>query len=122
LTPFDVVVYSVLAAVLSQQKIGDELPICSSDLFNRRSSQMRIKQRDVYTGRFFRSGNSRVVVLPPDLYEQAGLVVGDTVLMQYEHGIIWMVRATKSVLFDRTKVAKIFDSLFPDKADADASK
>jgi antitoxin component of MazEF toxin-antitoxin module len=83
---------------------------------------MRIKHRDVYTGRFFRSGNSHVIVIPPDLFEKIGLVSGDTVAMQYEHGLIWMARVTRSVLFDREQVSKIFDSLFPDKVDADASK
>lgn len=107
---------------MSVPKAGDERPASYAVSTSRLTCQMRIKQRDVYTGRFYRNGNSRVVLLPPDLYEKAGLVPGDTVLMQYEFGIIWMVKATRSMIFDRTKVAKIFDSLFPDKVDADASK
>ncbi len=77
---------------------------------------MRIKSRDVYTGRFFRSGKSHVIVVPPDLMDKAGLVPGSTMLMNFEYGMIW------PVAFNREDIAKVFDHLFPDKADDDASK
>ncbi len=83
---------------------------------------MRIKSRDVYTGRFFRSGKSHVIVVPPDLMDKAGLVPGSTMLMNFEYGMIWLKQVTKAVAFNREDIAKVFDHLFPDKADDDASK
>jgi hypothetical protein len=42
--------------------------------------------------------------------------------MNVEHGLLWAVKLTPSMVATRAQVAKIFDSLFPDKADADASE
>jgi hypothetical protein len=81
---------------------------------------MTIKPREVYTGKYYRHGTSFAVHIPPDIRELAGLVEGDTMLMNYEFGIIWMVKAVKHLVFDRKKVSAIFDKLFPDKVDAGA--
>lgn len=83
---------------------------------------MRIKQRDVYTTRYYRHGNSMGVVIPPDIRELMGLITGDTLAMNFQHGVLWCVKVTKDMVVNRDKVAKIFDELFPDKADIDAGK
>jgi hypothetical protein len=60
--------------------------------------------------------------VPPDLREAMKLVPGDVLAMNVEHGLLWAVKLTPSMVATRAQVAKIFDSLFPDKADADASE
>jgi hypothetical protein len=44
---------------------------------------------------------------------------GDTVLMNCDQGVLWMVRATRQMVIDRKKMSTIFDRLFADKAGAD---
>ena len=81
---------------------------------------MNIKPRDVYTSRYFRHGSSYAVVLPPDIRALMGLVLGDTLAMNYQHGVLWMVKLTGSMVINRDAVAKVFDELFKDKAEASA--
>jgi antitoxin component of MazEF toxin-antitoxin module len=76
---------------------------------------MRIHKRDVYTSRFFRTGKSWAIVIPPDLCEIMGLRVGDQMLMNFTHGVCWLVKATPGMIVSRETVARIFDELFPDK-------
>lgn len=81
---------------------------------------MPIKKRELYHGKYYRHGASYGVLIPPDLRELAGLTPGDQMVMNYSHGIIWLKRLDPSMVFDRTEIAKIFDELFPDKADTHA--
>lgn len=81
---------------------------------------IRIKQRDVYTTRYYRHGTSMGIVIPPDIRELMGLVNGDTLAMNFQHGVLWLVRVTKDMVINRDTVSKVFDSLFPDKEDLDA--
>ena len=83
---------------------------------------MRIKQRDVYTTRYFRHGNSCAVVIPPDIREMMHLVPGDTLALNFELGVLWAVKVTRNMVVDRKKVAAIFDKLFSDKAETNASE
>lgn len=83
---------------------------------------MRIKQRDVYTTRYYRHGNSMGVVIPPDIREMMELVPGDTLAMNFSHGVLWAVKVTKDIIITREKVAAVFDKLFPDKVDLNARK
>ena len=78
---------------------------------------MRIHKRDVYTSRFFRTGRSFAVVIPPDLCEVMGLRVGDQILMNFAHGVCWLVKARPDMIANRETVARIFDELFPGKDD-----
>lgn len=89
---------------------------------SRGSSLMRIKQRDVYTARYIRNGNSYCIVLPPGVREVMGLVPGDTLAMNFSHGVLWVVRLTTDMIINRDLVSRVFDELFPDKVDAHASK
>ena len=85
-------------------------------------SQMRIKQRDVYTARYFRQGNSYGMIIPPDIRELMGLLPGDNLAMNFQHGVLWVVKITPGMITTRAKVAKIFDELFPDKVNTLASE
>lgn len=60
------------------------------------------------------------IVIPPDIRELMGLVNGDTLAMNFQHGVLWLVRVTKDMVINRDTVSKVFDSLFPDKEDLDA--
>lgn len=75
----------------------------------------RIRQRDVYTSRFFRTGRSFCIVMPPDLCEVMGLRLGDQMLMNFQHGVCWLVKARPDMIVNRETVSRIFDELFPDK-------
>jgi hypothetical protein len=83
---------------------------------------MRIKHREVYTGRYFRTGQSYCVVIPPDIRAEMKLEMGSTLLMNFQFGVLWMVKATPGMITNRETVAKIFDTLFPDKVEANAAK
>jgi hypothetical protein len=80
------------------------------------------KKREIFMGKCYKHGASFGVILPPDIREITGVHPGDYLLMNFDHGILWMVKADKSVVFDRKKVSAIFDKLFPDKVDANGSK
>lgn len=80
---------------------------------------MAIKQREVYHGKYFRRGGSYAIVVPPDIRELMHFLPGDTILMNCDEGVLWMVRATKSMVIDRTKMSGIFDRLFADKRQTD---
>jgi antitoxin component of MazEF toxin-antitoxin module len=81
-----------------------------------------MKQRDLYHSKYYRHGASYGVTIPPDIRELAGLVAGDQVVMNFDHGMIWIKKLDKSVVFDRTKVAAVFDKLFPDKEETNGRK
>jgi len=81
---------------------------------------MRIKEREVYTGRYYRSGKSFVVVIPPDIRDKMGLQNGSTLLMNFQFGVLWMVKATPNMIANRDTVSKIFEQLYPSKEDANA--
>ena len=83
---------------------------------------MRIKQRDVYTARYYRQGNSYGMIIPPDIRELMGLLPGDNLAMNFQLGVLWVVKITPGMIATREKVAKIFDSLFPDKEKTFASQ
>lgn len=74
----------------------------------------RIK-REIYTSRFFRTGNSYAVVIPPDLIDAMGLRLGSTLAMNFQYGVLWVVRMEPHMIVNRDTVSKVFDSLFPDK-------
>lgn len=76
---------------------------------------MTIKQREVYNSRYFRHGGTYAVSIPPDVRELMHLTVGDSILMNCEDGVLWMVRATKSMVIDRKKAGAIFEKLFAEK-------
>lgn len=76
---------------------------------------MRIKQRDVYTSKYYRHGNSYGMIIPPDLRDLMGLVPGDTLACNFQHGVMWAVKITPGMIASRERVAKIFDELFPDR-------
>jgi len=86
------------------------------------SRLMRIKQRDVYTSRYYRHGNSWGMIIPPDIRDLMGLVPGDSLALNFQHGVLWAVKITPGMITTRAKVAKIFDELFPDKENTVASE
>jgi len=76
---------------------------------------MPTKPRDLYTSRLIRNGNSFCAIIPPDLRDRMGVVVGDTLAMNYSHGVLWTVKLTPDMVVNRATVAKIFDELFKGK-------
>lgn len=76
---------------------------------------MTVKQREVYHGSYFRRGGSYAVLIPPDIRELMSLNPGDSMLMNCEDGVLWMVKATRSIVIDRTKMTAIFDKLYAEK-------
>src|ERR1700730_6352465 len=80
------------------------------------------KKREIFMGKCYKHGASFGEILSPDIRALTGVPPGDYLLMNLDHGILWMVKAYKSVGYDRNKVSAIFDKLFPDKVDADGSK
>lgn len=76
---------------------------------------LRINSPNCAAGRYFRHGNSYAILIPVHIREQMGLVPNDTVLMNFEYGILWIAKPDKSLIMSREKVAKILDALFPDK-------
>ncbi len=76
---------------------------------------MTIKQRDVYTSRYFRRGGSYAILIPPDIRELMAFTIGDTLLMNCDDGVLWVVRATKSMAIDRKKMSGIFERLYAEK-------
>jgi len=87
---------------------------------NRRLRLMRIKQRDVYTSKYYRHGNSWGILIPPDIRELMGLVPGDHLALNFQHGVLWAVKITPGMIASREKVAAIFDELFPSREVAHA--
>jgi hypothetical protein len=83
---------------------------------------MPIKQREVYTAKYYRHGNSFGMILPPDIREMMGLRVGDVIVCNFSHGILWAAKLTPGMIASRETVGKIFDSLFPDKEETHARK
>lgn len=81
---------------------------------------MRIKNREVYTSRYFRTGNSHVVTIPPDIGGMMSLVPGDNLAMNFQHGVLWMVKIVPGMIANRETVSKIFDEIFADKDKANA--
>lgn len=49
-----------------------------------------------------------------------GLVPGDTLAMNFQHGVCWMVKLSANLVVDRDTVAKVFDELFKDKRELNA--
>lgn len=76
---------------------------------------MTIKQREIYTSKYFRRGGSYALLIPPDIRELMHFQPGDTVLMNCDDGVLWAVRATKSMAIDRNKMSGIFDRLYAEK-------
>lgn len=76
---------------------------------------LRVQNRDMAAGRYFRHGKSYAVLIPAQMREQLGWTPNDCVLMCYEHGILWMAKPDKSLIISREKVSKIMDALFPTK-------
>jgi hypothetical protein len=83
---------------------------------------MQIKQREVYTGRYFRTGNSYVLHIPSDVSALMKLTPGDTVAMNFQFGVLWAVKVNASMIVNREKVAKIFDALFKGSEEPRASE
>jgi antitoxin component of MazEF toxin-antitoxin module len=81
-----------------------------------------MKLRDVYTTRYYRQGNSFGIILPPDIREAMNLTPGDTLALNFQHGVMWAVKVTPGMIATREKVARIFDELFPDKEKSLASQ
>lgn len=79
---------------------------------------LSVKQREVYHGKYFRRGGSYAICIPPDMREMMGLVQGDTVLMNCDQGILFMVRATRDMVINRKRAGDIFEKLFADKTGA----
>lgn len=77
---------------------------------------MTIKQREIYTSKYYRHGKSYGIIIPPDLRELMGLQPGDQMAMNYQEGVLWAVRVQPEMIVDRAKMAKIFDKLFPDRS------
>jgi bifunctional DNA-binding transcriptional regulator/antitoxin component of YhaV-PrlF toxin-antitoxin module len=96
--------------------------LCASGSASIGPNQMAMKQRELYTSRYFRNGASYVAVIPPDLRELMGLVPGDTLAMNFQHGVLWVVKLKPEMVIDRITVSRIFDELFKSKEDALASK
>jgi antitoxin component of MazEF toxin-antitoxin module len=76
---------------------------------------MTIKQREIYTSKYYRHGKSFGFIIPPDIREIMHLVPGDQIAMNYQEGVLWCVRVTTEMIISRDKMAKIFDRLFPDR-------
>jgi len=76
---------------------------------------MEIKQKEVYTSRYFRRGGSYGIFIPPDIRELMHFKPGDVLLMNCDQGVLWVVRATKQMAIDRTKVTAIFERLYAEK-------
>lgn len=83
---------------------------------------MQIKQREIYTSRYYRHGNAYGCIIPPDIRQLMGLVPGDTLAMNFQHGVLWMVRLTGNMIINRETVSKVFDELFADKRGAHANE
>lgn len=83
---------------------------------------MNIKPRDVYTSRYFRHGRSFAVVLPPDIRALMELHIGDVLAMNFQHGVLWMVKLRSDMVIDRNAVTKVFDELFKDKREVLAAE
>jgi antitoxin component of MazEF toxin-antitoxin module len=79
------------------------------------TGSMTIKQRDIYTAKFFKRGGSYAILVPPDIRDLMGFTIGDTVLMNCEDDVLWIVRATKRMVIDRDKMSGIFDRLYEEK-------
>jgi hypothetical protein len=76
---------------------------------------MQIKQREVYTSKYFRRGGSYAILIPPDIRELMHFNIGDVLLMNCDDGVLWVVRATKAMVIDRKKMSAIFDRLYAEK-------
>jgi antitoxin component of MazEF toxin-antitoxin module len=76
---------------------------------------MQIKQREVYTSRYFRRGGSYMILIPPDIRELMHFLPGDSILMNCDEGVLWIVRAQKTMVIDRKKMTAIFDRLYAEK-------
>jgi antitoxin component of MazEF toxin-antitoxin module len=83
-------------------------------------NNMRIRNREVYTTRYFRNGNSNVITIPPDIGGIMKLVPGDNLAMNFQHGVLWMVKIVPGMIASRETVSKIFDEIFKDKEKANA--
>lgn len=85
------------------------------------SHQMSMKLRDSYSSRYIRIGASYGFTMPPDLREAMNLHAGDTLVMNYSEGVLWVVKLTPSIVIPRAKVAAILDKLFPQKESSNGS-
>jgi antitoxin component of MazEF toxin-antitoxin module len=79
---------------------------------------MTIKQREIYTSKYYRHGKSYGIIIPPDLRDVMGLQPGDQMAMNFQEGVLWVVRVTTEMIIDRKKMATIFDKLYPDRSAA----
>lgn len=77
-----------------------------------------VKKRDLYHGRYYRTGGSYAIAIPPDVREMMGFLPGEHVVMNVSHGILWVTRLTTQVVFPREKIAQIFDQIFAEKKPA----
>ena len=59
--------------------------------------------------------------MPPDLREAMNLHPGDTLVMNYSEGILWVAKLTAALVVPRNKAAAILDKLFPDKVPANGT-
>lgn len=83
------------------------------------TGQTRIRQREVYPARYYRTGHSYVVTIPPDVRELMKLLPGDCILMNCDQGVLYMVKADKGMVINREKATAIFEKLFADKEPKD---
>lgn len=72
-------------------------------------------RREVYTAKYYRHGAGFGIYIPPDIREQMKLLPGDTVVMRVQESILFVVKLLPEHIFDREKVARIFDNFFDGK-------
>jgi antitoxin component of MazEF toxin-antitoxin module len=78
--------------------------------------------REVYTARYYRAGCSYGIILPPDVREAMGLRPGDYLALNFQHGVLWAVKMTASMIVSREQVAKVYEHLYPAKEPKIASE
>ena len=85
-------------------------------------NDMKVRNREIYTTRYYRHGNSYSVVIPPDIRQTMGLIPGDLLACNFQFGVFWAVKMEPGMIINREKVAKIFDKLFENKDTANAAE
>lgn len=81
---------------------------------------MRINNREIYHGKYFRHGNGYAIYIPPDIRTVMELQPGDTILMNFIEGVLWCRRATATMVINRERAGAIFEKLFADKKEPHA--
>jgi len=71
--------------------------------------------RDVFYGRYLKTGGSFSVLIPPDVREIMGFRLGDGALMFVDNGVLCMTKATRDMVIDRKRASAIFERMFQDR-------